>query len=383
MRIAIDYRSALSQRVGVGRYTHNLVRSLSRLDQENEYILFSFLLKGYRSRILAASAPGSNFTLLSAPIPTRMTRFLANRLSIPIEKLIGHCDIAHFPEPYPFRSRVGKVIVTVHDVSFELMPEMFTRDTVSIFRKQMEVVLRRADEIVAVSERTKKDLMDLYGIDCGKIHVVLHGVEESFRPMKEGEGLGEVRDRYGLPEKFVLQVGTLEPRKNHKRLLEAYRLMCEKHTAEHSLVICGKRGWLDEDIYKAAGGPGLEGKVAFTGYVSDEELPFIYNLASAVVYPSLYEGFGLPVIEGMACGRPVLTSSRGAMAEVAGEAALFVDPEDVDEMADGLRRLLYDEPLRERLIKAGLERAARFTWEETARQTLAVYRHSAVDDVYD
>jgi len=290
--------------------------------------------------------------------------------------VIGDCDVVHFPEPYPFRSRGGRIIVTVHDVSFALMPEMFTRDTISLFRKQMEVVVRRADEIIAVSERTKSDLLDLYGLDDGKIHVVLHGVEDSFKPIKELDRLEEVRMEYGLPEKFVLHVGTLEPRKNHLRLLQAYRLMCEKYTGEYHLVICGKRGWLYDDVFEMADSPALKGKVVFTGYVRDEELPCIYNLAAAVVYPSLYEGFGLPIIEAMACGRPVLTSDRGAMAEAAEDAALLVNPEDVDEMAIGLHRLLHDETLRENLVKAGIRRAARFTWEDTARATLEVYRHS-------
>lgn len=373
MRIAIDYRSALSQRVGVGRYTHNLVRGLSRLDKENDYLLFSFLLKGYRKKTLLASPPGPNFTLKSAPIPTKMTRFWANRLSIPVEKLIGQCDVVHFPEPYPFKSRSGRVIVTVHDVSFALMPQFFTKETRDTFTKQMEIVVRRADEIIAVSEQTKIDLMNIYGLDGGKIHVILHGVEESFEPLDEGKKLEEIRARFGLPDRFVLQVGTLEPRKNHRRLLEAYRLMCMRHGEEYGLVVCGKRGWLYDDLIQAAERPELRDRVVFTDYVEDKELPSIYNLSSAVVYPSLYEGFGLPILEAMACGKPLLTSNRGAMAEVAGDAALLVDPENVEEMAEGLHRLLCDEPLRERLARAGRERAQEFTWERAARATLDVY----------
>lgn len=376
MRIAIDYRSALSQRVGVGRYVHNLVRNLSRVDKDNDYLLFSFLLKGYRGKTGDLSPPGPNFKAVSAPIPTRMTRFWANRLSVPIESVIGECDVVHFPEPYPFRSRKGKIIVTVHDVSFAIMPQAFTRDTVSTFKKQMDVVARRADEIIAVSRQTKSDLVDLYGLDENKIHVVLHGVEESFRPIKKMDELQGVRKEYGLPQKFVLQVGTLEPRKNHRNTLEAYRLMCERYTGDHHFVICGKKGWLYNDILDVAESPALKGKVLFTGYVCDEDLPRIYNLAAAVVYPSLYEGFGLPIVEAMACGRPVLTSDRGAMAEVAEDAALLVDPEDIEGMADGLHRLLVDETLRRDLVEAGLKRASRLTWEETARSTLQIYKTS-------
>jgi glycosyltransferase involved in cell wall biosynthesis len=376
MRIAIDYRSALSQRVGVGRYTHNLVESLSSIDRENDYLLFSFLLKGYKSNTSDFTPPGPNFKSVSAPIPTRMTRFWANRLSVPIESVIGECDIVHFPEPYPFRSRKGKIVVTVHDVSFALMPEAFTRDVVSLFKKQMDVVARRADEIIAVSEQTKSDLVQLYGLDDSKIHVVLHGVGKSFRPIKELEELQDIRTEYGLPEKFVLHVGTLEPRKNHRRTLEAYRLMREKHSGQYHLVICGKKGWLYDEVLRMSESPSLKGNVLFTGYVRDEDLPGIYNLAAAVIYPSLYEGFGLPIAEAMACGRPVLTSDRGAMAEVAHGAALLVDPEDVDGMADGLYRLLEDETLRRDLVEAGLKRASGLTWEETARKTLQVYRNA-------
>ena len=374
MRVGIDYKSALPIRVGIGRYTHNLVKSLAELDRENKYLLFCFLFKDYAKKLAMASFPAaSNFKVMSAPIPVKVTRFWANRLNIPIEWLIGSFDVVHFPEPYPFRSKSARTIVTVHDIGFALWPEMFTKEMRALLEKQMRCVVEKVDSIIAVSRTTRSDLLEVYGFDKERIHIIEHGVEGSFRPITDSGSLEALRRRYKLPEKFVLCVGTLEPRKNHVRLIQAFQLMCERHPNEYSLVICGKKGWMYDEILNVANSPGLRERVLFTGYVPDEHLPFLYNLAGAVVYPSLYEGFGLPVIEAMACGRPVLTSNRGALAEVAGDDALLVSPEDEDEMANGLHRLISDNELREKLTASGLKKASTFTWERAARATLEVY----------
>ncbi|TET43911.1 glycosyltransferase family 1 protein [candidate division TA06 bacterium] len=374
MRVGIDYKSALPIRVGIGRYTRNLVKSLAELDRENKYLLFCFLFKDYAKKLAMASFPAaSNFKVMSAPIPVKVTRFWANRLNIPIEWLIGSFDVVHFPEPYPFRSKSARTIVTVHDIGFALWPEMFTKEMRALLEKQMRCVVEKVDSIIAVSRTTRSDLLEVYGFDKERIHIIEHGVEESFRPITDSGSLEALRRRYKLPEKFVLCVGTLEPRKNHVRLIQAFQLMCERHTDKYRLVVCGKKGWMYDEIFALAETSRSKETVMFTGYVPDEEMPYLYNLASVVAYPSLYEGFGLPVVEAMACGKPVLTSNRGAMADVAGDSALLVNPEDVNDMAEGLYRLISDDELRERLKLAGRKRASTFTWEKAARATLDVY----------
>ncbi len=374
MRIGIDYRSALPVRVGIGRYTRNLVKGLAELDQENKYLLFCFLFKDYKKKLAMASFPAaSNFKAMCAPIPGKVTRFWANRLNIPIEWLIGSFDVVHFPEPYPFRSKHARTIVTIHDVGFALRPQWFTKEMRALLGKQMKCVLRRADFIIAVSRTTRSDLLEVYGFDKERVCVIQHGVEETFRPITDSGSVEALRRRYKLPEKFILCVGTLEPRKNHVRLIQAFQLMCERNTDKYRLVVCGKKGWMYDEIFALAETSRSKETVMFTGYVPDEEMPYLYNLASVVAYPSLYEGFGLPVVEAMACGRPVLTSNRGAMADVAGDSALLVNPEDVNDMAEGLYRLISDDELRERLKLAGRKRASTFTWEKAARATLDVY----------
>ncbi|MFQ5906491.1 MAG: glycosyltransferase family 4 protein, partial [bacterium] len=315
MRIAIDYNSALPVRVGIGRYTHNLVKSIAMLDRSSEYFLFSFFFRGRRQKLADVQIPSApNFSLRSAPIPVRITRFFSYRLNLPIELFIGNFDLVHFPDPLPFRGRRAKVVVTIHDIVFAIMPHLYMDEQRAILEEHMEKMVKRVDAMIAVSGTTRNDLLRTYGVEEGRVHVVEHGVEESFKPITASDPLEEIRRKYKLPEKFVLAVGTLEPRKNHLRLIQAFRLMCEKHAGEHSLVICGKKGWMYEEIFSAAASPGLRGKVFFIGYVPDEDLPSLYNLANVVAYPSLYEGFGLPVVEAMACGRPVLTSDRGTMA---------------------------------------------------------------------
>ncbi|TET83266.1 glycosyltransferase family 1 protein [candidate division TA06 bacterium] len=383
MRIAIDYKSALPERVGIGRYTHNLVKSLSQLDHVNEYLLFCFFLKDYDKKLSGAPIPSAaNFGLMSAPIPVRITRFCANRFHIPIEGLIGRHDVVHFPEPYPFRAHRAKIVVTVHDIAFERFPDLFTKEILNLYQKQMKMVTARADALITVSQTTKDDLIKIYGLDEDRIYVVQHGVEESFKSVKGSATLTEMRQKYNLPEEFVLHVGTIEPRKNQVRLIQAFQLMSERLPNGPSLVICGKKGWMCDEVFDTARRSRLRGKILFTGYVGDHDLPYLYKLARAVAYPSLYEGFGLPVIEAMACGRPVLTSNRAAMAEVACDAALLVNPEDVEEIADGLYNLISDRELRKRLVVSGLRRASSFTWERAAKSTLAVYEKTVKGEVF-
>jgi glycosyltransferase involved in cell wall biosynthesis len=235
----------------------------------------------------------------------------------------------------------------------------------------MPLFCRRATALIAVSEATKRDLGELYGIASDRIHVIPEAAAPRFRPVS-ADRAARVRQRYGLPARFVLAVGTLEPRKNLTRLVHA----CESLFAEDAvdaLVLVGGRGWLDSDFYRMLDDSPWKGRVMLPGYIADDDLPAVYAAASVTALPSLYEGFGLPVLEAMACGSPVCTSNASSLPEVAGDAALYFDPLDVEQMTAQLRRVVSDEALAKDLGERGLARASLFSWDRVARETLAVY----------
>lgn len=225
--------------------------------------------------------------------------------------------------------------------------------------------------MIAASESTKKDAVRLCGLDEAKIKVIYHGVSPRFRPAGP-EAVSAVRQRYGLPDRFVLSLGTIEPRKNLTSLLEVWHALSSGGVPP-KLVIAGSKGWLYAPFFSKLRELGLEDQVLFTGYVPEEDLPAVYSAAELFVYPSLYEGFGFPVLEAMACGAPVITSNTSSLPEVAGQAALLVDPTSLEELSAAIGRVLENQELRNQLRARGLEQAARFSWERTARETLSVY----------
>jgi glycosyltransferase involved in cell wall biosynthesis len=231
--------------------------------------------------------------------------------------------------------------------------------------------LRAADVIIAVSECTRRDAVRLYGIDQAKIRVVYEGVNPRFRPLDDREQLEALRHRYALPARFLLYVGTIEPRKNLPALFEAFKQIGLPGV---KLVIVGKKGWLYDETFARLQALGLEREVVFTGFVPDDDLPGLYTLAEAFVFPSLYEGFGLPVLEAMACGTPVITGNVSSLPEVMGDAGILVAPGDVGGLVTALKRVLTDSHLRAQMSAKGLAQARKFTWEKAAQETLAVYR---------
>jgi glycosyltransferase involved in cell wall biosynthesis len=235
------------------------------------------------------------------------------------------------------------------------------------------LAVHRADRVIAVSESTKRDVVRLLGVPESKVTVIYHGIEPEFRPLPPAE-VAAFRTREGLPDCYVLYVGTLEPRKNLPNLLRAYALARRKHGVTAPLVLGGGKGWGYESIFALVESLGLRADVRFPGYLPLADLPLWYNGASLFAYPSRYEGFGMPALEAMACGAPVLTTRASSLPEVVGEAGLLVGPDDIEGMADGLAAVLNGGTLGERLRADGLDRARGFDWAEAARQTVAVYR---------
>ena len=382
MRIGVDYTSAVRQGAGIGRLTRCIFQALAEIDHENEYRLFAAMGRGQPSNFPTFQPSNlSNFRLKTIPLSDRELNVVWHRLRLPlpVELITGPVDVFHSPDftlPPVWRARA---VLTVHDLSFLRVPECFTGALRRYLERVVPRSVRRADHVIADSHSTKRDLVELLGTPAGKVTVIHSGVEPRFRPIIDRAALGPVRQRYDLPERFIISVGTLQPRKNFATLVEAFaRLKSETGNWKPGarslkLVIAGGRGWLYEEIFARVEALGLQGDVLFPGFVADEDLPALYNLAEAFVLPSLYEGFGLPPLEAMACGTPVVTSNVSSLPEVVGDAGLMVEPADVESLAAAIERVLEDGGLRREMVQRGLARAKEFTWERAARRLLGVY----------
>jgi glycosyltransferase involved in cell wall biosynthesis len=269
-----------------------------------------------------------------------------------------------------------KSVFTFHDAIYALFPKYHLPMNRIYLGLMMPRFLRRANAIITISECSRRDAVRLYGIAADRFHVIYEGVDPRFQPVGQPERLQEVRRRYGLPAEYLLAVGTIEPRKNLSVLLDAFLAVRARSGRQGlRLVIVGKKGWLFQEFFRRLAELGLDdGKqVVFPGYVANEDLPAVYGGAACFVFPSIYEGFGLPVLEAMASGAPVVCSNTSSLPEVAGDAALMVQPDDAGGFAGAVERILADDDLRGELRARGLRRAAEFTWERTARQTMDVY----------
>jgi len=272
----------------------------------------------------------------------------------------------------PLRTTIPGV-VTVHDLAFLRYDNVHPHLNRWYLTWITRASVRRAKCVIAVSESTKKELEQLLGVPTDKIRVIHNGVSRHFRKVPPTEA-AQVRERYRLPDNYILYVGNIEPRKNLPVLLKAFDQIKEKSFVPHQLVILGQRAWMYGAVDSTWQALKAKDHVVFTGYVPAEDLPAIYSLADVFVYPSLYEGFGLPVLEAMACGTPVITSNTSSLPEVAGDAAELVDPRSVDALSRALCRLIHDHNYRQQLVRKGLERAAMFSWERTAVATLELLR---------
>ena len=382
MRIAVDYSSAVWQGAGIGRYTRALLRELFREDEENDYLLlypggFPRRPAPFLGHLRELQEEYPHLRLRSLPLSDHWLAILWQRLRlpVPVETFCGRVDLFFSPDFVLPPHLAGRRVVTIHDMAFMVYPECAVPRMAWYLHGAVSRAVARADLVLAGSESCREDVLCFLHLPPEKVVVLYSGVEPYYRPLdpqKDRAILEEVRSRYALPERFLLTVGTIEPRKNLPRLFEALAQLPE--SIRLPLLVGGKPGWLYQETFDSVERLGLQDWVRFLGFVPDEDLVGMYNLAAAVAYPSLYEGFGVPPLEGLACGAPVLTSRVSAIPEVVGEAAVLVDPTDTASIAAGLRRLLEDADLRASLRPAGLERARIFTWERAGRQLRELIR---------
>ena len=372
MRIAIDYTAAVNQRAGIGRFVRNLVASLLALDVDDQFVLLhSSPNPGAEVRV----PRGPNVWTSELRFPERWLTILWHRLRVPlaVEWATGPVDIFHAPDFVLPPVRRARRVLTVHDLAFLLYPECADARLREYLMSVVPRSVRAADFVVADSANTQNDVICLLGADPARTAVVPGGVEPRFHPAS-AEAVADLRRRLGLVEPFVLSIGMIEPRKNWQGLIRAYSIVRARQNLPHRLVLAGPPGWLSDSILEERDRSPFRNDVIFPGFVADEDLQTVYSAADVFAFPSFYEGFGLPPLEAMACGTPVVVSDAASLPEVVGGAGLMVPADDTEALASALERALLDELLRARLRADGLARAATFTWSAAAEALLAVYR---------
>ncbi len=387
MKIGIDARTILNPEkgdaIGVGHYTYQLIRHLLDYDQKNQYVLFfDFRVrekdarKFIRPNSIIRFYPFSDY---GKYLPGIYNEILG-LATLQKEKL----DILHSTSPLSRIPSVyrGKTVMTFNDLSIYKIPECFSKIKKAKEKTNYSLMFRKVDKIIAVSETVKKDLIEIFGGGEEKIKVIYNGLDERFFETKEEFESSNVLKKMGISKKYILFLGTLEPSKNITRLLQSFAEFKKQYSKtstqsgkfDYQLVLAGKRGWLAEEYKQIASDLGLVKDVVFTGYIIGDDLKPLFKNAEFFVMPSLYEGFGVTVLEAFASGTPAIVSNVSSLPEIAGEAAYFINPLDTKNIAETFLKFSQDENLREEYRRKGLERAKNFSWEKCARETLEVYK---------
>lgn len=379
MRIGIDANWAIYEPAGIGRYSENLIKALLQVDRQNEYVLFFNFFKKPRERMkqIKGMVEGSKakVTVEVTAFPSLLKYWLSQtNLSL---RYIYKQEVDVFHALYfAGLPKIGfsKTVVTIQDLAFLRFPEHRGKRISQHYLKLTQRAVKQASKIIVPSFSTKEDLKKFLKVDAKKIEVIFDGVGSEFKVIKDKKQIKKRVKKY-LPTStnFILALSTLEPRKNFVRLIKAYSLLPHQIQRQYKLVIAGGGGWNNAEIYNSINNLNLKEKVILPGFINQEDLPYLYNAATVFAYPSLYEGFGLPLLEAFACGVPVLSSKISSIPEVAGKAAILVDPYKDEEIGLALKKMLLNEKLRKNLEIKGLKQAHKFTWEKTARATINIY----------
>ena len=367
MKVCIDIQSVIKNPTGIGRYTEQLVRAMSKLTLPEDFqcTLSYFNCLGKYKGLPIENSQFQNRGIKC--LPGRIYAQLWKKLYFPpYNMLSGTHDVYHFPNFNMPPMSKGKSIVTIHDLAFMRYPQYIEPKNLIFLQNQIPKTIKRAHKIIVVSEFTKKELIKMFDVDEEKVVVVHEGIGEQFRTIDNLE----VRCRYNLPSSYLFTTSTIEPRKNIEGLVKAFGMGRFKG---YKLAIAGIQGWLYDDLYNLIKKMNLKDDIIFLGYVPDSDLPALYSMAEAFVFPSFYEGFGLPPLEAMACGVPVVSAKVSSLSEVLGDGARFIDPKNPEDIAEGIRDVLDK---KEEYVKKGLEWSKKYTWEKAAKETLGVYENS-------
>jgi glycosyltransferase involved in cell wall biosynthesis len=369
MKICIDAYSLVPPRTGVGNYVYYLLKYLFKIDKKNQYVLLS-----PRKFDINFDGYGTEFIKDFLSLPPKTAPVLWYNFLLPIKFKKYKCDLLFSPGFFsPIILNIPSISV-IHDLTPLLYPEFHTFTNHVMFKFYLPSSLKKNKKVITVSNATKRDLINIFKIPEEKIVTIYPAVDrEIFRPISNSDALNRVKEKYILPDKFILFVSTLEPRKNLPTLLKAFYNLKRKKSIPHKLVCVGKKGWFYEKIFETVKNLNLEDNVIFTGYVPDEDLVAIYNLAEVLVYPSFYEGFGLPILEAMSCGCPVIASNTSSMPEVVGDAGILIDPYSVEEVENAIQKVIEDETLSNKLRKKSIKRSQYFSWKKTASEVLKCF----------
>jgi len=379
MRIAIDLRWISRDTGGIRRYVLNLATNLAIIDRLNAYFLI-FDGKAVAEKVMQNHGLKNRdnfYAIIFKPGPFSP---LSQLLLPPLLRSRG-IDVFHSPDfIMPFFTGKTRVIITVHDLIPYICPRLCARSKkvrfLRAYRFFTALAVKRSFRVITDSENSKRDIISVLGVKEEKIRMIYNGVEGRFSPLRERDRIESIKEKYSLSSRNILYVGRQDPSKNLEVLIRAFHRLKREGDIEGTLVIAGKKDARYPAPYRLADEMGLKDDIIYTGYVEEEELPVLYNACDLFVFPSLYEGFGLPPLEAMACGVPVIVSDRTSLPEVAGDAALMIDPSDVGRLAENMKKLLDDTDLRKTMVKRGIDRAARFSLDNMAKKTLAVYEEA-------
>lgn len=368
MKIVFDGRTISGNKSGAGVYSDSLLKGLSDVDAHNTYKVFVFK-KPF-------DVP-ANFKFVNTKISHEDHPMgeLWEYIFLPYFFTKEGIDVFHSPTFHmPIFTPGIKKVITIHDLILLKFPQTYPRNFVRYAALMLRIGIKAADAIIVPSESTKKDIIEIFKVKADKIYIIPYGVRHGLNIINDNHHLADIKNKYNLPDNFILFISTIEPRKNLEGLIRAYSNI-RKTGISHKLVVCGGKGWLNEyeRITKIAGELGVTEHISFIGYLPDEDISAIYNLAALFVYPSFYEGFGFPPLEAMACGCPVITSNTSSLGEVVGDAAITVDPHNLEELTRAMYLVLTSAELKSKMKKQGLKRVKMFSWERSARETINVY----------
>lgn len=371
MRVGIDIGPMTCTRTGVGNYCYYLLKNLVKAGTDCEFVGFSSGLASIELGVLDGVIAHRHIA-----VPTRLLYKIWSALKAPkVDWILGGVDVYHATNYFLPPTRCARRVVTIHDLSFLVVPELCSPRIIGPFSKGVPRFAAEADAILAYSESTKGDIVRYLAVDPAKVTVAPLAVDEDFIPISRDEAAERIKARYGIGEPFLLFVSTLEPRKNVPTLLRAFALLAKD--IPHRLVLVGRTGWGTEEIFATLDSLNLGERVVRAGFVPQQDLLAFYCAADAFVFPTLYEGFGLPLLEALSCGCPVVTAKNSSVPEVTDAAALYADPRDPESVAAAVRRVLEDGSLRADLVARGRAQAKKFSWATCAQRTLEVYRSVA------